>query len=180
MIIEDRIDRMGETVNDLHDELQYAESQEEADRINRHIDTLNKRIKKMAEDNNIKLYDSWKGIDWIMAKLYGRFRNEKQTLSDTLKEEMMYSIWNVMTDMEIIGMTKNEIKRIISRDFKLYVNAYFSSISESGYWIMAREEFTPDLSLILIDNKLCIRERFYYLPNSDNNDGCAEKITVIE
>ena len=63
MIIEDRIDRMGETVNDLHDELQYAESQEEADRINRHIDTLNKRIKKMAEDNNIKLYDSWKGID---------------------------------------------------------------------------------------------------------------------
>jgi len=45
---------------------------------------------------------------------------------------------------------------------------------------MAREEFTPDLSLILIDNKLCIRERFYYLPNSDNNDGCAEKITVIE
>jgi len=68
-----------------------------------------------------------------MAKLYGRFRNEKQTLSDTLKEEMMYSIWNVMTDMEIIGMTKNEIKRIISRDFKLYVNAYFSSISESGY-----------------------------------------------
>jgi ubiquinone biosynthesis protein UbiJ len=63
MTIEDRIERMGEAVNDLHDELQYAESQAEADRINRAIDTLNKRIKKMAEDNDIELYDSWKGID---------------------------------------------------------------------------------------------------------------------
>ena len=55
MTIEDRIERMGESIADLEDELQYAESQAEADRINRAIDVIQRRIDKLAKEYNIEL-----------------------------------------------------------------------------------------------------------------------------
>ncbi len=55
MTIEDRIERMGESIADLEDELQYAESQAEADRINRAIDVIQSRIDKLAKEYDIEL-----------------------------------------------------------------------------------------------------------------------------
>ncbi len=55
MTIEDRIERMGESIADLEDELQYAESQAEADRINRAIDVIQRRIDKLAKEYDIEL-----------------------------------------------------------------------------------------------------------------------------
>ena len=55
MTVEDRIERMGESINDLEEELQFADSQAEADRINRAIDIIRKRMERLAEEYDIEL-----------------------------------------------------------------------------------------------------------------------------
>ncbi len=55
MTVEDRIERMGESIADLEEELQFADSQAEADRINRAIDLIQRRIDKLAKEYNIRL-----------------------------------------------------------------------------------------------------------------------------
>ena len=53
--VEDRIIGMGESIDNLEDELQYVRSQAEADRINKAVDTIQKRIDKLAKEYDIEL-----------------------------------------------------------------------------------------------------------------------------